>query len=104
MGGGLTFSVQRVVCRLQHSLVEVLSEGLRREPLPGLTASVLRRTGLLLLRRGQHAVLQRLQLPARLSLCRFTPVVMGGQRRGGAGHLGLRGGFEGVAVEGLVFV
>lgn len=43
-----TFVLQHAVGGLQHSLVEVLSKGLRREPLQGPSAAVVHRDGLLL--------------------------------------------------------
>lgn len=83
---------------LQHGLVEVLSKGLRREPLQGPSAAVLHGAGLFLQRRGQGAALEDLLLPARLH--QLGLVVMGQRRRrSSVGRVRLTGGSEHVAVQ-----
>ena len=79
------------MCGLQHGLVEVLSKGLRCKPLPGPTPPILHRIGLSFLRRSNDAVLE---LPVWLSLHKFSPLMIGGQGRRDAGHVGVHGGFE----------
>lgn len=87
------------MCGLQHGLVEVLSKGLRCEPLPGPTPSILHRIRLLFLRRSNDAVLEALELPVWLSLHEFGLSAMKGQGWRDAGHVGVHGGFEGVVME-----
>lgn len=82
---------------LQHGLVEVLSEGLRREPLQGPSAAVLHGAGLFLQRRGQGAALEDLLLP--VGLHQLGLVVMGQRRRSSVGRARLTGGSEHVAVQ-----
>lgn len=79
---GLTFVLQRVVCGLQHGLVEVLSEGLWCESLPGPTPPVLHRVGLLPLVRRHSAVLEALKLLGWLTLHESRLVEVGGQGPG----------------------
>lgn len=79
---------------LQHGLVEVLSKGLRCEPLPGPIPSILRRIGLLFLRRSNNAVLEALELPVWLSLHKFSLFMVRGQGWRNAGYVGVHGGFE----------
>lgn len=97
----LTFVLQCVVCGLQHSLVEVLSEALWCEPLPGPTPSIRPRIWLLFLRRSHNAILEALEVPVWLSLHKFTFYMMGGQGWRDAGHVGVRRGFECVVMGGM---
>lgn len=91
------------MCGLQHGLVEVLSEGLRCEPLQGPGPSVLHRIGLLFLGRSDGTVLEALVLPVRLH--ELSLFMMQGQGWRDAGHVGVRGGFECVVMgEKLRFV
>ena len=85
--------------RLQHGLVEVLSEGLRCEPLQGPTPSVLHRIELLFLGRGSNTVLEALELPVWLSLHEFSLFMMKGQGWRDAGHVDVHRGFERVVME-----
>lgn len=87
------------MCGLQHSLVEVLSKGLRCKPLHEPIPSILHRIGLLFLRRSNNAVLEALELPVWLSLHKFSLFMMKGQGWRDAGHLGVHGGFECVFME-----
>lgn len=82
------------MCGLQHGLVEVLSEGLRCEPLPGPIPSILHRIELLFLRRSSDAVLEALELPVWLRLRKFSSFMMRSQGWRDAGHVGVHGGFE----------
>lgn len=84
----LTFVLQHVVCGLQHSLVEVLSEGLWCEPLQGPTPSILQRIGLLFLGRSNNVVLEALVLPVWVH--EFRLFMMGQGWR----DVGVHGGFE----------
>lgn len=92
----LTFVLQCAVCGLQHCLVEVLSKGLRCEPLPGLIPSIL---WLLFVRRCNHTVLGDLELPDRLSLCESGLFMIGGQGGRDASPGGVHGLHELVVTE-----
>lgn len=98
-GECLTFVLQCVVCGLQHGLVEVLSKGLRCEPLQGPIPSILHGTGLLFLGRSNNIVLEALELPVWLSLHELSLFMMKGQGWRDAGHVGVHGGFERVVME-----
>lgn len=87
------------MCGLQHGLVEVLSKGLRCEPLQGPVPPVLHRVGLLFLRRSNNAILEALELPVQLSLREFGLFVMKGQGWRDAGRVGVHRGFECVVME-----
>lgn len=87
------------MCGLQHSLVEVLSKGLRCEPLQGPISSILHWTGLLFLGRSNNAVLEALVLPVWLSLIQFSLFMMKCQGWRDVGHTVVHGGFECVIME-----
>lgn len=106
MGAWLTFVLQCAVCGLQHSLMEVLSEGLRGEPLQGSIPPILHLTGLLFLSSSSasaSAVLEALALPVRLCLHEFNLFLMWGQGRREPSHRGVYRWFVRVVMKAFMF-